>query len=86
MAARFREGGWGLILSCVLSFPIVMALVYGQLTMLFVYGFYRAYRSLEGGRDFRAGLWSGALYLKPQYVVFLILVFLLARRWRAWAV
>ncbi len=82
MAAQFREGGWGLILSCVLFFPIVMALVYGQLTMLFFYGFYRAYRSLEEGRDFRAGLWSGALYLKPQYVVFLILVFLLARRWR----
>jgi Glycosyltransferase family 87 len=83
MTARFREGGWGLITSCVLFFPIVMALVYGQLTAMFFYGFYRAYRSLEGGRDFRAGLWTGALYLKPQYVVFLILVFLLARRWRA---
>ncbi len=85
MSARFREGGWGLITSCVLFFPIVMALVYGQLTALFFYGFYRTYRSLEGGRDFRAGLWSGALYLKPQYVVFLVLVFLLARRWRALA-
>ncbi len=85
MAYRFPDRSFGLIVSGTLSFPIAVALICGQLTMLFFYGFYRAYRSLEGGREFRAGLWSGALYLKPQYVVFLLLVFLLKRRWRAWA-
>ncbi len=83
MAARWPEAGRGLVASSVLFFPIVDAMIYGQLTMLFFYGFYRAYRSLERGDDFRAGLWSGALYLKPQYPVFLFLVFLLKRRWRA---
>ena len=83
MTARLPESGWGLTASAVLFFPICFALFFGQLTMLFLYGFYRAYRSLEGGRDFRAGLWCGALYLKPQYLVFLILVFLLKRRWCA---
>jgi Glycosyltransferase family 87 len=39
--------------------------------------------TLERGDDFRAGLWSGALYLKPQYAIFLFLVFLLKRRWHA---
>jgi hypothetical protein len=51
------------------------------LTRLLSFGFYRADRSLEGGRDFRAGLWGGALDLKPQYLGFLILVFLFKRRW-----
>ncbi len=83
MVARWPDAGWGLIASTVLSFPVVAALIFGQLTMPFFYGFYRAYRSLEEGREFRAGLWSGALYLKPQYAVFMALVFLLKRRWRA---
>jgi hypothetical protein len=81
--ARSPSVGWGLILSGLLSFPIVMALVYGQLTMLFFYGFYRGYRSFEDGREFQAGMWCGALYLKPQYMVPLLLVLLLKRRWRA---
>lgn len=83
MSARWPEAGWGIPFAAVLSFPVAMALIYGQLTMLFVYGFYRAYRALEQRHDFRAGLWSGALYLKPQYAVFLLPVFLFKRRWRA---
>jgi alpha-1,2-mannosyltransferase len=83
MAARLPERGCGLIASALLFFPVGFALFFGQLTMLFLYGFYRAYRSLEDGRDFRAGLWCGALYLKPQYLVPLSLVFLLKGRWRA---
>jgi hypothetical protein len=81
--ARSPSRGWGLILSVLLSFPVVMALVYGQLAMLFLYGFFRAYRSFENRREFQAGLWSGTLYLKPQYLAPLLLVLLLKRRWRA---
>jgi hypothetical protein len=81
--ARPPSRGWGLTLSSLLFFPVVMALVYGQLTMLFLYGFYRAYRSFEDGREFQAGQWCGALYLKPQYLVPLLLVLLLKCRWRA---
>lgn len=82
-SARSRLGCWGLAASCVLSFPVVMALALGQVTMVFLYGFYRAYEDLIDGRDFRAGLWCGTFYLKPQYLVFLILVFLMKWRWRA---
>ncbi|MGC8641654.1 MAG: glycosyltransferase family 87 protein, partial [Isosphaeraceae bacterium] len=74
---------WSVVLSGVVYFPVVSALIYGQLTMLFVYGFYRAYHDLTNGRDLRAGLWCETLYLKPQYVAFPLLVFLLKKRWRA---
>ena len=86
MAAGFLEGGgYGLIASCVLFFPVGFTVFFGQVAMLFAYGFYRGYRFFERGTDFRAGLWSGALYIKPQLAVFLGLVFLLKRRWRALA-
>ena len=81
MAAGFLEGGgYGLIASCVLFFPVGFTVFFGQVAMLFAYGFYRGYRFFERGTDFRAGLWSGALYIKPQLAVFLGLVFLLKRR------
>jgi hypothetical protein len=83
MAARLPERGWGLTLSAVLFFPVGFAVFFGQVTMLFFYGFYRAYRALEEGQDFRAGLWCGTLFLKPQYLMFLFAVFLLKGRWRA---
>ncbi len=83
MAARWPGAGRGLVVAGVLSFPVATALFLGQVTPLFLYGFSRAYRSLEREHDFRAGLWCGALYVKPQYAAFLFLVFLLKRRWRA---
>ena len=83
MTARLAERGWGLTASAMLFFPVGFALFFGQLTMLLLYGFYRAYWSLEEGRDFRAGLWCGTLLLKPQYLASLFLVFLLKGRWRA---
>jgi hypothetical protein len=83
MTERLPQRGWGLTASAILFFPVGFALFFGQLTMLLLYGFYRAYRALEGGHDFRAGLWSGALWLKPQYAVFVFLVLLFKLRWRA---
>jgi hypothetical protein len=83
MAMRYEGSNRGLIAASLCFFPIGFALLFGQLTMLFLYGLYRAYLSLEEGHEFRAGVWSGALYLKPQYAVFLVLVFLYKRRWRA---
>ena len=82
-AASPSPRSWSAALAGIVYFPVVSALIYGQLTMLFVYGFYRAYHDLRKGQDFRGGLWCGALYLKPQYVAFPLLVFLLKKRWRA---
>ena len=82
MAARLPAWGPGFVASCVLFFPVGFALMFGQITMLFVYGFYRSYRCLERGRELSAGLWGGALYIKPQFVAFLFLVLLYKRRWR----
>ena len=83
MASRWPVAGGGLVIAGILSFPVAMALILGQVTPLFLYGFSRAYRSLEREHDFRAGLWCGTLYVKPQYAVLLLLVFLLKRRWQA---
>jgi hypothetical protein len=83
MSIRNRNAGWGLVISAVLFFPLMAALILGQLTMLFFYGFYRSFRALEEGRDLSAGLWAGALYLKPQYVVWFALALVLKRRWHA---
>ncbi len=83
LAARFPERSWGLIASAVLFFPVVYSMFFGQLAILMLFGLDRAFRAFEDDREFQAGLWCGLLLLKPQYVVFLTLVFLYKRRWRA---
>jgi hypothetical protein len=85
LASRFKDASWGLIASAVLFFPVTFTIFFGQPTVILMYCLYRAYRDLEEGREFRAGLWGGMLYLKPQYAVILTLVFLLKGRWRTLA-
>jgi hypothetical protein len=46
-----------------------------------LFAFDRAYRAWERGRDFEAGLWSGVLFLKVQYLPVLVLVLACKRRW-----
>ena len=80
-----REGRGSLArtLLVLTFFPLVLALMVGQPVMLLLFGLHRAYRAFEKGDDWRAGVWAGALLLKPQYAAFLGLVLLYKRRWRA---
>jgi Glycosyltransferase family 87 len=72
------------LFAATLSFgPLALGLILGQVEALLVFALYRVYRALRQGDDFSAGLWLGPLLLKPQYAVFLALVFVLKRRWRA---
>jgi hypothetical protein len=64
-------------------FPLAHTLLLGQVTGLMLFALYRAYRGLEEGREFRAGLWIGTMLVKPQYALVLILVLLFKRRWSA---
>lgn len=62
--------------------PFLFGLFIGQPTGLVLFSFYRAYVALEDGQDVRAGLWLGALLLKPQDAIVLALVLVCKRRWR----
>ena len=82
----FRTGfglGWGPFFSALSFAPLALGLVLGQAEGLLLYALYRTYRALVARRELAAGLWLGALFLKPQYAVFLALVLLAKRRWRA---
>ncbi|HEX3722591.1 MAG TPA: glycosyltransferase family 87 protein [Nitrolancea sp.] len=68
----------------LLFFPLMMALFVGQMVIILLFAFWKAYQALEQGDDFRAGLWLGVLLIKPQYAVVLLAVLLLKRRY--WAI
>ncbi|ACZ38244.1 glycosyltransferase family 87 protein [Sphaerobacter thermophilus] len=82
LAARFTSHRRKMVLLSVLSLPVLDGLLVGQPIALLLLGMSGLYRSLESGRDGRAGLWGGLLLFKPQYVVLLTLVLALKRRWR----
>ena len=67
----------------LLFFPLVMALFVGQMVIILLFAFWKAYQALERGDDLRAGLWLGVLLIKPQYAVVLLAVLLLKRRYGA---
>ena len=65
--------------------PVVYTLFFGQPSILWMYALYQACRSFARGADLRAGLWSGALLIKPQYALFLALALAYKARWAALA-
>jgi dolichol-phosphate mannosyltransferase len=76
----------GMILALALCyFPLVDSIWAGQPLVLLLLALDRAYRAWERSRDFEAGLWSGALVLKVQYLPVLVLVLAYKRRWRSLA-
>ena len=83
LASRWPNRPGVLIPSVLMFFPLGYTLFVGQVTIILLFGLYRAYRALEQSRDFVAGLFAGLLLLKPQYALFLMLVFVLKRRWAA---
>ena len=76
---------WPVTLVLLSSFPLMMALFVGQVIVLLLVCVMQAVTEFERGREFRAGLWTGLLVLKPQYAFCLVLVFLFKRRTHALA-
>jgi len=64
-------------------FPLTLVFFFGQSTVLPLVALHEAYRNFERGREFRAGLWLGTLFIKPQYALIFPLILLYKRRWRA---
>src|SRR5204863_8442065 len=84
LAAPFRAPR-AVTLLAICFVPVVYTLFFGQPSILWMYALYRACRSFARGRDLMAGLWSGALLIKPQYALFLALALAFKRRWAALA-
>ena len=62
--------------------PLGIALYQGQSSLLLLLVFALAFISLKRGNQFRAGLWLGLGLFKFQFVLPLILIFLLRRKWK----
>lgn len=71
---------WLVTLFFVGSFPLMLALFAGQVVVLLLVCVFFAMTDFEHGREFRAGVWTGLLILKPQYAICLVLVYLFKRR------
>jgi hypothetical protein len=67
-------------LIALLSVPLAYGIVVGQFTAFYVLFLLLAYRRLQQGQDFRAGIWLGLLLVKPQLIVAPVLVLLYKRR------
>jgi hypothetical protein len=79
-------GSWGRWLRplLVLTFwPLLWGICLGQPIAFLLYAFQAAYDAWRARHDFRSGLWLSLLLVKPQYVLFLVLVLLGKRRWAA---
>ncbi|HZR31871.1 MAG TPA: glycosyltransferase family 87 protein [Terriglobales bacterium] len=62
--------------------PLGIALYQGQSSLLLLLVFALAFICLKRGKEFRAGLWLGLGLFKFQFVLPLILIFLLRRKWK----
>jgi hypothetical protein len=82
---RGHGRGWTLGLFMLSSFPIAYSLAMGQLTLLWSGALVCALSQFRRQRPFIAGLFLGAILLKPQYLVGLLVALVLTRQWRALA-
>jgi hypothetical protein len=69
------------LLGVATSYPVGLALLFGQVQLLLTLALAAAYLALRRGRDLLAGLCLGAVLMKPQYLFLLGLVLLWKRRW-----
>lgn len=67
------------------SFPVFWDLVLGQTNFWLLVCVGEFLRAMRAGRSFRAGLWLGGLWLKPQSLVLMVPALLLQRAWRGLA-
>lgn len=80
-----KDSTWLVTLLLLSAFPLMMELFVGQVVVLLLACLLQAVTDLEQGHEFRAGIWTGLLVLKPQYAVCLIAVCLWKRRTSALA-
>ncbi len=73
--------GW-LIVAVVLSFPIFINLIMGQISIWLVVFFGEAVIAFDRQQRFRAGAWLGLLVFKPQVLVLFVPALALAGQWR----
>lgn len=85
IAKRLNVTGWVVVITVLLTHPIVPGLWVGQAIGFWLMFFYLAYRAFERGDDLQAGVWLGFLLIKPQLAVGLVFVLLWKQRWRALA-
>ena len=71
-----------LVLAAMSFFPILECLLQGQSSLFFLFLLACFYVLARGNRDFAAGLILGAVFLKPQLPVLLLLGLFLQRKWR----
>jgi hypothetical protein len=81
LARRFPGSPWLRAALFLGYLPLGHGIFVGQPTPLLLLAFYQSFRALETGRRLTAGLWLGALLLKPQYALFLLLVLVCKRQW-----
>jgi alpha-1,2-mannosyltransferase len=73
-----------LVAICAIAYPpLFHFFVRGQLSAIVLLCFTAGYLALASGRNFIAGIALGCLALKPQFLVAISLIFLLARAWSA---
>jgi hypothetical protein len=77
--SRYRVEAYAAALSFA---PCFLALIGGQPAPLLLCALVAAVRADQRGQQWRAGLWLGVLFLKPQYAVAWVLLFALGRRFR----
>jgi hypothetical protein len=75
-----------LVAICALAYPpLFHFFVRGQLSAVVLVSFIAAYLAFLSERDFLAGVTLGFLALKPQFLVAIPLILLLAQAWKAFA-
>jgi hypothetical protein len=74
---------WPVIVLALTFQPVFDGLVQGQIAALLLVAVYRSYVAFEQGSEWRAGLWLGLLFVKPQYAPVLLMVLLIKGRWAA---
>ncbi len=79
---RVSGPGW-LIAAVMLSPPVLIHLIMGQISVWLMVFFGEAMIAFHRGRLFRAGVWLGLLVVKPQTLVLIVPVLVVNRQWRA---
>ena len=74
-----------IVLALFAYYPVVLALLQGQDSILMLFFYVMAFLALKRGADFRAGLWLSAVLCKFQLILPFIVPFLFVKRFRVFS-
>jgi alpha-1,2-mannosyltransferase len=78
-----QQAGVGIwVLAALAFFPVAVTLMQGQDTLWLLFCFVLAYGALRRDGEFAAGCWIGLGVFRPQFVVPLMVMVALQRRWK----